>query len=305
MLAKIGTESVLDSEDHLFEPKLDGIRAICTKSGGKLAFFNRHCVEITDKYPEFDFADAIEGEDVLLDGEIVLYDASGNPSFTDLMKRHQRAGSRRSANSSLRYAVFDVMQVDGKDLRDLPLTERKKILDQTIGKDSFLEKTIHTPKGRLLWEAVTKRRLEGVIAKRVDGRYESGKRTGSWVKIKSFQSVDCVIVGYSSDKRPVSALGLALYYDDGRLKFIGKVGTGFTDDETKRLRKLLDKLKEKSATVEGVPSTYRSLHWVRPELVCEVRYLEVGSQGMLRNPSYVGLRDDKSPEECNYDQLRR
>ena len=305
MLAKLGPESVLDREGYLFEPKLDGIRAICRKSGGTLRFFNRHCVEITAKYAEFDFADAIAADDVFLDGEIVLYDASGNPSFTELMKRHQRSSSRGrpASDSSLRYAVFDVMRLDGEDLSDLPLTERKKILDQTITRAPHLEKTIHTTHGRRLWDAVTKRNLEGVIAKREDGRYESGKRTGSWVKIKSFQSVDCVIVGYSAEKRDLSALGVALYDEDDSLRFMGKVGTGFTDAETKRLRKLLRPHEVSEPTARGVPSTYRNLTWVRPELVCELRFLEVGSQGMMRNPSYVALRDDKKPEECRTDQL--
>lgn len=305
MLAKIGKEPDLDRPDHYFEPKLDGIRAICRKHGGRLTFYNRHCVDITAKYPEFDFADSIDGDDVLLDGEIVLYDASGNPDFSALMKRHQRlaSGNRGSSNRSLRYAAFDVMRRNGKNLVDLQLTERKKLLGETVTRERHLEKTVFTTEGRRLWEAVARRKLEGVIAKRMDGRYESGKRTGSWIKIKSFQTVDCVIVGFSSDKRTLSSLGAALYDEDGRLRFIGKVGTGFTDAETRRLRKLLDPIKTADSPAEGVPTSYRGIEWVRPELVCELRYLEIGSQGMMRNPSYLGLRDDKRPEECTMDQI--
>ena len=305
MLAKIGTESDLDLPDYLFEPKLDGIRAICRKQGKRLTFFNRHCVDITDKYPEFDFADAISEDDVLLDGEIVLYDADGNPDFPGLMKRHQRLSANRgTAVRALRYAAFDVMRSGGKDVSDLPLVDRKALLDTLVTRAPHLEKTIYTPDGRKLWDAITRRNLEGVIAKRSDGRYESGKRTGSWVKIKSFQTIDCVVVGFSSDRRAVSALGAALYDEEGRLRFIGKVGTGFTDAETRRLRKLLDARRIDEAPAEGIPRTYRDLLWVRPELVCELRYLEIGSQGMMRNPSYLGLRDDKAPEECTIDQLR-
>ena len=306
MLAKLGAERDLDRADHIFEPKLDGIRAVCRKSGGSLQFFNRHCVEITDKYPEFDFADAIDGDEVMLDGEIVLYDASGTPNFTALMKRHQRTISRgrRSATGTVRFAAFDVMWRDGEDLCSLPLTERKEVLKDVVQRSRHLEKTIYTPDGRGLWKAITERRLEGVIAKRSDGPYESGKRTGSWLKIKSFQTLDGVIVGFTSDRRAVSSLGIALFEEDGTLRFIGKVGTGFTDAETRRLRALMDPIRVDAAPAEGVPKTYQNIEWVQPNYVCTLRYLEIGSQGMMRNPSYLTLRDDKRPEECTVDQIR-
>lgn len=307
MLAKLGGEGDLQRENHIFEPKLDGIRSVCRKDGGRLTFYNRHCVDITSRYPEFDLSSAIDAETAAFDGEIVLYNRAGNPDFTALMRRHQRtpSGRGRAPDTSLRFVVFDIMARNGEDLCNKPLLDRKSILKETLQNAPYVEQTIYTSDGPRLWAAVSKRRLEGVIGKRADGLYEPGRRTGSWVKIKAFQTIDCVIVGYSREKRALSSLGVALFEKDGRLRFIGKVGTGFTDSEIKRLRKLLDPIRRDSAPAEGVPSSYRNIEWVEPKLVCELRFLEIGSQGMMRNPSYLRLRPDKKPQDCKVEEQLR
>ena len=305
MLAKLGDEAALTREGYIYEPKLDGIRTVCRKEGDTVALFNRHCVDITRRYPELDFGSAIRADSAVLDGELVYYNAQGNPDFTALMGIHHRGGVGRKALTpkKLRYTAFDIMERDGEDLTALPLVERKKVLAEVVQPGGHLELSLFTPDGSRLWDAIKKRNLEGVVAKRADGPYEVGRRSRSWVKIKSFQTIDCVIVGFSADKRALSSLGVALFDEDETLRFIGKVGTGFTDREIKKLRGLLDPLRIETSPAEGVPASYRNIEWVKPEHTCEVRFLEIGSQGMMRNPSYLRLRPDKKPEDCRMDQV--
>jgi bifunctional non-homologous end joining protein LigD len=294
MLARIGLRTDLDLEDYVFEPKIDGIRALCRKEEG-LKFFNRRGRDVSARYPEFDFADALAADTCLLDGEIVLYDAQGNPDFSALMKRHLGTGSIRQ-DRSLRYAVFDILRKDGHNLIHVPLSQRKEILADLVGAHPHLELMVYTRDGRRLWNIVQQRGLEGVIAKKASSMYRPGRRSHSWRKIKAFDTLDAVIVGFTSEARALSALGLALFEGD-RLRFIGKVGTGFSTADISSLRELLDELRTDSPAVDA-PAEYRDLNWVEPSIVCEVRYLEFGTQGMLRNPSFLRLRPDKSPEEC-------
>lgn len=295
MLARIGMRVDLERDGYLFEPKIDGIRALCLKRDG-LRFFNRSGKDVSGRYPEFDFADALKAETCLLDGEIVLYDAQGNPDFSGLMKRHLGTGRIRLTDRALRYAVFDILRKDAQDLTRMPLTARKTILSDTVRAHPHLELMVYTSDGPRLWSIVQQRGLEGVIAKKASSTYRAGRRSASWRKIKAFDTLDAVIVGYTSERRAISALGLGAFEGE-RLRFIGKVGTGFSTDDVETLRRLLEADRVDTASVEA-PAEYGRLAWVEPRHVCEVRYLEFGTQGMLRNPSFLRLRPDKSPEEC-------
>lgn len=295
MLARTGRRADLERDDCLFEPKIDGIRALCVKHG-RLQFVNRSGRDVSARYPEFDFADALTAETCVIDGEIVLYDGRGNPDFSALMKRHLGTGAIGARKRALRYAAFDILERDGDDLTGLPLTERKKILKETVGSHPHLELMVYTRNGPRLWDLIERRAVEGVIAKKASSTYRPGRRSADWRKIKAFETIDTVIVGYTSDRRTVSALGLAVY-EDGTLRFVGKVGTGFSADDVKTLRRLLEPERIDHPPVDAPPE-YRDMTWVTPKLVCEVRYLEFGSQGMLRNPSFLRLRPDKSPDAC-------
>lgn len=298
MLARIGSKSDLDREGYIFEPKIDGIRATCEKNGS-IRLFNRSCRDISSRYPEFDFADALDAERCILDGEIVLYDRSGNPDFTALMQRHLGTGPIRRIDRAVRYAVFDILEKDGEDLTGLPLTERKAALRDVVCAHPHLEFVVFTEDGRRLWDFIQQRSLEGVIAKNPSSDYRPGRRTRNWLKIKAFQTLDAVIVGYTEELRAVSALALGLF-DDGTLQFIGKVGTGMSADDVRMLKQLLEPLEVETPPVDA-PSSYGEIRWVEPKHVCEVRYLEFGKQGMLRNPIFIRLRADKSIEECRLD----
>ncbi|MFP4169919.1 MAG: hypothetical protein ACLFPN_02235 [Methanomassiliicoccales archaeon] len=158
----------------------------------------------------------------------------------------------------------------------------------------------HTRDGRALWGKVEERGLEGVLAKRSGSRYEQGRRSRNWMKIKTTDTIDCVVLGYTSEKRPVSSLVLGLY-NQGSLTHVGRVGTGFTEGFIGRLRELLEDIRTGEPLIRPPPR--RDIQWVRPKLVCEVEYLELTKEGHLRAPVFLRLRDDKPPEECTVDQL--
>lgn len=296
MLARIGSLSDLDREGYIYEPKLDGIRATYAWSGDEFKVFNRSCRDVSKRYPEFAFTDALKAQSGVLDGEIVLYDTDGNPDFTALMQRHLGTGRIARLDRAIRFGAFDILQKNGEELTHLPLLERKAILSDAVTKHPHLELVIHTRESRKLWEFIRARSLEGVIAKREDAPYEIGQRTSNWMKIKAFDSIEAVIVGYTSDKRAVSSLALAVY-DEGDLHFIGKVGTGMSMLDVKMLRELLEPDIVESPPLPP-PDGYKNIQWVMPKHVAEVRYLEFGTQGMLRNPSFLRLRTDKTPQEC-------
>jgi bifunctional non-homologous end joining protein LigD len=299
MLARIGTRELLDSEGFLYEPKVDGIRAICEKHDG-IHVFNRSCRDVTGRYPEFDFGEAIKADSCLLDGEIVLYDRKGNPDFTAVMQRHLSVGPIRTLDRAIKYIVFDIIRKDGRDLTRLPLVERKEILRETVGKHPHLELVVFTRDGHRLWDFIVKRNAEGVIAKREESIYEIGRRSNHWMKIKFFNTLEAVIVGYTTERKPVSALALATFVNQ-KLRFVGKVGTGMGDKDVKTLRNILEPIRTEKPPCE-YPSSYKEIKWVKPKYVCEIRYLEFGNQGMLRNPSFLRLRPDKDPSECQLEE---
>jgi DNA ligase D-like protein (predicted ligase) len=303
MLARIGRPEDLNRPGYLFEPKLDGTRAICYKDS-KLTFVNRRDRDITDRYPEFDFIQDIKAGRCVLDGEIVVFDSKGNPDFRLLQKREQSSPSMRKSLSvryPATYVVFDVLMKDGMDLTSNPLIERRRHLQSMITESRSMRTIVSSTDGLRLWELAKKRGIEGVMAKKIDSVYEEGRRSASWLKFKTTNTIDCIIVGYTSEIRPLSALALGLI-DASSMIFIGKVGTGFTDTFMESLKARLDEIKVETPPVINPPE--QPTTWTKPQLVCEVEYLEVSSQLRLRAPSFKRLRDDKLPEDCTLDQIK-
>lgn len=303
MLASVGREELLTSDDYWFEPKLDGIRALCFIEDGDVRLFSRNGNDITRAYPELQPARAFSFDDAVVDGEIVLYDEAGNPDFHALVERHHRRSAPRGGRP-VSFAAFDLLRQNGVNLLDAPIEERRtRLHDGFSGSGSpgaphhRVETTVFTREGEKLWQIMTGRKQEGVIAKRSRSRYHPGRRSDAWLKIKAFQTAEAVIVGYRSERRPVSSLALALY-DDNRLRLAGRVGTGFSDATSRRLRSMLDTITTSSPPVDEVPADYRDVVWTRPELVCEIRFLHVGPGGAFRHPSFLRLRPDKNPKEC-------
>ncbi len=286
MLAATGTRAVLTSKEYIFEPKLDGYRALCQKKAGKLRFISRAHRDITHEFPELAFSDQIKA-DCILDGEIIIYDETGNPSFALLHSRQQHGRAPT-------YVAFDILELEGRSLLALPLSKRKLILAGIIEEDRRLQLMPSAEDGEKLWNVVIARHLEGVIAKKKDSVYLRG-RSRRWLKIKCEPTVDCVIVGYLSKTRHIASLALGLY-DGGNLTYIGQVGTGFTES-------FLEELEPTFVSSSNGVVLPKNVRHVVPDKVCEVRYLEYTKAHRLRAPVFVRMRDDKPPEECTIDQV--
>ncbi len=311
MLASVGSESLLTSDDYWFEPKLDGIRALCYVDGAGVRLYSRNDNDITSAYPEIRPGDAFSFDDAVIDGEIVLYDAQGNPDFHSLIERHHRRIAPRGGRP-VTFVAFDLLRREGRILVDAPLEERRSMLNDgflaahTAGEHHRIETTVFTREGEKLWRIMTERGQEGVIAKRRGSRYQPGRRSDAWLKIKAYRTAEAVIIGYRSDRRPISSLALGLYDGDGdegdKLVVAGRVGTGFSDAETRKLRAMLDPISRTSPPVTDAPRDYRDVNWTEPEYVCEIRYLSIGSGGAYRHPSFLRLRPDKDPKECRVER---
>ena len=286
MLAATGTCTALRSKAYIFEPKLDGYRALCEKKEGTLRFLSRNNRDITLEFPELSFGDRIKA-DCTLDGEIVIYDEKGNPSFA-LMQQ------RKHLRHPPTYVAFDILELGGRDLRRLPLSERKQLLAETIDEGGNLQLMPSTENGEALWNVVKARGLEGVMAKKKESVYVTG-RSRAWLKIKLEKTADCVIVGYATKTREIASLALGLY-GGATLTYIGQVGTGFRES-------LLDKLSKELVRARNDVALPTNLRPVVPDKVCEVKYLEYTKDGRLRAPVFLRIRDDKSPRECTMDQV--
>ena len=237
MNAFSGTSKILSDHRYVFEPKLDGYRAFCFVDGKKMKFISRNGNDLTTNYPEFTFRDHISSKSCILDGEIVVFDKNGNPDFQLLQQGFKEAS----------FVVFDILKKNGKDLTELPLSERKKILDETVTNNEGIEKSVYTEDGKALYNLMAKRHLEGVMAKELNSRYYPNKRSKVWLKIKLHKSVDAIIIGYTQSKRTVSSLALALYDNKNHLRYIGKVGTGFSADVLAEIEEKINKIENNQA----------------------------------------------------------
>ncbi len=312
MLAKQGSEKDLERKSMIFEMKFDGTRAICyvdKKAEIPVRFMNRRGKWIEYRYPELaEVKQSILVESCVLDGEIVVFDKNGKPNFHLLQEReHAEQELAIKALSKIYpacYVVFDVLEVNGEELTNLKLIDRKKIL-HTIVKDSErIKKSVFTEQGKKLWEFVKSKKLEGVMAKKKSSFYEQGKRSESWLKIKLFNTIDCVIAGYTQGKgnraKYFGALLLGLWKDD-KLHYAGRVGTGFNELSLSFLKKELEKIEVTQcpfADFDESAEIRKMAHFVEPKLVAEVKYLEFTKNFKLRAPVFVRLRNDKFPIEC-------
>lgn len=295
MNAHIGSKDDLNRKDMIFEPKYDGIRALCYVNKS-MKFISRNGIDRTAKHPEFQqFRKKIKAHTCILDGEIVAYDKNGRPDFSLL----QRGGGK------LEFVVFDILMKEGKILTALPLTERKKILAQTVTNGMKLKRVVSYRDGKKLWRRIVPRGFEGVMAKTTDGHYYPGKRSFVWLKIKALQTVDCVIVGYTQKKRLLSSLVVALYDRKGELHYIGHVGTGFSEETVASLHKKLSKIKIQKKPIANDPVRLEHIQWISPRYVAEVSYLEFTRHKRLRAPAFERLRSDKKPKECTFSAQAR
>jgi bifunctional non-homologous end joining protein LigD len=290
-----------------FEIKWDGVRALAYVEDGSLHLESRNLLDITGQYPELGVLpeSLAAGRDVILDGEVVSFDDQGRPSFGRLQHRMHVADPvevrRRMAEYPVAYLVFDVLWLDGRPRMSLPFTERRAALESlAIGTATAWQVSPSFPgQGTELLAASKQRGLEGVVAKKLDSAYEAGRRSRCWTKVKNVNRQEVVIGGWlEGSGNRAGRIGALLvgYWEGDQLRFAGKVGTGFTDDELARMAERLAPLERPTSPfADKVP--WKAAHWVDPVLVADVEFTEWTGTGTLRHPSYKGLRADKASHE--------
>ena len=297
-------ERPFTDSDWIFEVKWDGTRALCFYDGGKFKLQNRRLYDTTYRYP--DIRVLAKADRAIFDGEVVIM-WEGKPSFEKLQEREHLAGVERIARKARElpatYVAFDILYLDGKDLSAKPLTERKKILAETLEEtESSVLCDYVEGEGEAFYRICRERGLEGVIAKRKDSRYQIGKRTRTWLKIKALKTIDCVItgvtVGEGNRADTFGALILGVYNTDGELHCVGRVGTGFDQGMVELLHRRLTAIRGAMPFRAMPPLAGEVKFWCRPELVAEVEYLMLTPDVALRAPSFQRLREDKRPEDC-------
>jgi bifunctional non-homologous end joining protein LigD len=275
-----------------FELKWDGIRAVILADERGLRVHSRAGNDLTAGYPEL--GSWSPGRPMVIDGEIVAFDALGRPSFEALQQRMNLTGAAGSAVVPISVAVFDVLH-DGETLTHRTWKERREILDGLELPEPYLRSEVAYGDGTALWELVVARDLEGIVAKRIGSQYHPGVRSPEWRKIARFRHVRAVVAGYVPGERARSrtfgSLLLGLHTADG-LRWIGAVGSGFTDPQLTSIRQALDSMTTPQRPFLADPSIPRNAVWVHPQLVAMVRFKEFTSAGRLRGPSFKGFTDD-------------
>jgi bifunctional non-homologous end joining protein LigD len=298
--------------DWIYELKFDGIRLIAVKRDKKVSLFSRNQNDLSARFP--DIVEAIKNlpaRECVIDGEVVALDDTGRSSF-QLLQAHEMEGRK----SPIYFYAFDLLQLDGKSLIGLPLEARKNVLEKlcagagdpirysgAIGSDGDAKR---------LLEEVKRRGLEGIIGKQRNSVYEPGRRSGAWIKLKCVNEQEFVIGGYTPPQGARKYFGAILvgYYDNDKLRFAGKVGTGFTAKSLSVLHKKFQKesrpdcpfvdlpSKQNGQWVQGItPSMMKKMHWVNPKFVAQIKFAEWTRDGKLRAPVFLGLREDKKPTD--------
>ena len=299
MLASAAT-NLPHGAEWVYEFKWDGVRALCETSPAGVRLFSRRGNEITTAYPELA---ALAGGSAVLDGEIVAF-VGGRPSFQALQERmHVRkaADARRLAEKTpVTFMAFDLLDEDGADLTGLPLRERRARLE-TWAADHGVTVSPSFDDGTATEQVARASGLEGVVAKRLTSRYRAGLRTNDWVKLRFLSTGDFVVVGWEESREHpghLSSLVLATMTADGP-RFAGKAGSGLTARVADRLQKRLTARPD--CPLPAIPAASpggRTVHWVQPEIVVEVKYTLITSEGRLRQPVFLRVRDDKTAEEA-------
>ncbi len=306
MLAGSG-ELPAREEKWSFEVKWDGVRAIAYVKPGRLRLESRNLNEITETYPEVrGILRDLGMREAVFDGEIVAFGDDGRPSFERLQRRinvsSASAVRRLVASTPVVYAIFDLLYLDGHSLMALPYEQRRERLEELgLGGPAWRVPAAHPGRGSALLEATEAQGLEGVVAKRLDSRYEPGRRTGAWVKIKHVRRQELVICGWLPGEgrrtERIGALLMGYWTEDGRLSYAGRVGTGFTERTLNELARKLAPLRRTDSPFDDAPKLPRNAVFAEPDLVAEIEFREWTTEGVMRAPSFKGLRSDKEAVE--------
>ena len=328
MLASLA-DAPLDDPSLVYEPKYDGIRAIAEvgAQGKPVRLWSRLGNDKTTQFPEVAAALAKwarrRAEPVVIDGEIVALRPGGEPvGFQNLQGRIHiaQAGSSPAApdasspdlegspSAGVAFVAFDILREGRRDLRGVPLLERRAVLERIFGGTRSptlrVSEQVRGKDGRALYQRAIDRGWEGLIAKQADSLYKSGKRTPDWRKLKIVQEQEFVVGGWTEPRQTRSYFGALLvgvYDESGQLVYVGHTGTGFNERELTRLMTLLKPLETTRCPFAKRPRTNEKAHWVEPRLVVQIKFPEWTADSKLRHPVYVGLRDDKAPADVRRD----
>ncbi|HKB92852.1 MAG TPA: DNA ligase D, partial [Gaiellaceae bacterium] len=297
MLATLSGE-LPSGDEWLFEVKWDGYRALGYVREGSVRLVSRNGNDLTQRFPQVSraLAQAVRSPVCVVDGEVCALDESGRPSFS--------AMQQGKPGTPIVYAVFDLLELDGRPVVDLPLTERRDRLEELLdASDRTIQLSAAFDDGNALYDAALEQRLEGVMAKKRGSRYAEGRRTRDWLKIKTHGRQEFVICGYTrgQGRREGRFGALVLGTNrDGELVWVGNCGTGFSDRVIDELLAKLEPLRRDASPFREVPKMPKvrkgDVAWVEPKLVAEVSFVEWTHDGHLRAPSFEGLREDKPPE---------
>jgi bifunctional non-homologous end joining protein LigD len=287
----------------LYEVKWDGVRALCFVENGQLCIYTRSQKRCDQQYPELSVLPRfLKALTAVLDGEIAVVDENGRSSFNLIQPRISVGDPNTIAHlarsTPVTLFLFDLLYLDGYDLRDLALEERKRLLSEIVTPTERIRISDHfTISGDAMLEAARQLGLEGILAKRTGSKYQ-GRRSPDWLKIKVVSTEDFVIGGFTHGERDYFSSLVLGCYERGKLVHAGQVGTGFNDKSLREIRARLEPLIIKKSPFSGPVKALRNVTWIQPELVAEIKFLEVTPDGLLRAPVFVRLRADKEPKEC-------
>jgi bifunctional non-homologous end joining protein LigD len=295
MLARLA-DKPFDDPGWIYEIKWDGYRAIAEIDGKNTRFYSRKGISFHEKYPELYAALAQIRKRMVIDGEVVAFDDKGAPGFQNL-QQYQPNG-----NTQLVFYVFDILYLNGKSVKDKPLIERKELLRSVLPESDLIRYCDHIEgAGVDFFKVLGEKGLEGMIAKRADSLYREGARNGEWLKLKHVLTEEAVIAGYTEARggRPYFGALVLGTYEQGRLTYIGHTGTGFNNKTLKELYHRLQPLVTNKNPFGKKVRVNMPVTWVRPQLVCQIKYTEVTAEGNRRHPVFLGLREDKGAEEVH------
>ena len=307
MLATLIDEPFTE-DGWLFERKLDGERCLAFRRGDELQLRSRTRKLLDEVYPELVAPLLAQSpSEFVADGEIVAFER-GRTSFPRLQRRLGLHDPERIRQSGVRvyYYLFDLLHLDGHDTRRLPLAERKRLLEEHFEFADPLRYSAHRARqGEHFYRDACRRGWEGLIAKRADAAYE-GRRSRAWLKLKCVNEQEFVIGGFTDPKESRVGLGALLvgFYESGKLRYAGKVGTGYDRATLRDLRRRLDRIERQRPPFAADRLPTSGAHWVKPELVAQIRFGELTRDRKLRQPRFRGLRTDKQPREVVLERAR-
>jgi len=302
MLATLSA-GIVEGPEWVFEEKYDGIRAVAGRERGQVKIWSRTLHDLTGGFPHVvEAVKALGDGDLMVDGELVALDEKGVSRF-QLFQRRGGAGA-----SPTRYAVFDLLEHNGRSLMSRPLSERRAELERVLGRPTdpvFVSRRL-VRDGKAAYREAKRLGWEGIIAKDERSLYQPGIRSALWRKVKVRKESEFVIGGYTAPKGSRQHLGALLVglYDGPKLRYVGKVGTGYTQETLDMLATKLERLRTERPSFDPAPRM-KDATWVRPKLVAQLVYAEWTADGKLRQPAFLGLRTDKDPSECTWSDRER